>query len=192
MSAVTNVMNKIDELSLLELEKVQAQIQDKIITHVYGREFSRILSAKTIFSLPVVEAKQLDLDSEDKYYVMQAKPSALGNASAVRGINGRNCPFVAVKIDMLDSNTHELIAQVVEVVFKRYGNDGDGRYDGIYENNYVTTLYNTAEDGTRYTSCLYDSGGMKKHEMQALKDLLDGKTITSPHQTNILIRMAKN
>lgn len=174
-----------------QLQKLKKEREEKIIK-VYGRVFCDIVGAETILKLPEVDAKELHLHAEnDKYYPCMARPSHLKDKSAVRGINGRNCPFIAIKIEMLNSKTREVIAKVVEVFFKRYGNDGHGRVGGLQENNYVTTLYNMTDDDKRYTSSFSSDGTLLRDQSKALRDLLDGKEVVTPVNKSVIIRMAK-
>jgi hypothetical protein len=69
--------------------------------------------------------------------------------------------------------------------------DKDGEKGSWFEHNYVTALSNATEDKRRFTSCLYRSGGMTDKQITAVRDLLEGKEIDSPCDSNFLIRMAK-
>jgi len=180
-------------LNLDELKKLKVFAKHRKSELIYGRQFTKIVGAENIFRLPSVEATELNLHSEnDKYYPMCTKPSHMKDKSAVRGINGRDCPFVAIKIEVLDAETRQLVTKVVEVIFKRYGNFGDGGYGKWHENNYVTTLYTVTEEGERHCSYLYNNACMSDAQMQAVRDLLEGKEIPAPCSKSHLIRMAKS
>jgi hypothetical protein len=164
---------------IARLQKVETNRKAEIES-AYGTDFCTIVTVEKIYSLPKVEA------NPSKVVV----PSMLNGPCAVRGIMGSGRPFIAIKIDVLDSKTKEKIDVVVELVFKRYSLKGDGGKGKYMENNYVTALTNTSEKGKTLPSFLYGSRGMSKEQMAAVKDLLDGKTITAPQSKYDLIRMS--
>lgn len=189
LDAIIGILNQDPSLDLNRLAEL---VEHRKIELTYGRTFTQIVGAENIFKLPVVDAQELNLRSEDKYYQNTTKPSHMKDKSAVRGTNGRNCPFVAIKIDVLVAETRQLVAKVVEVVFKRYGNSGDGSFGKIHENNYVTTLSTVTEEGESHPSYLYSQSGMSESQIQAVRDLLEGKEIGAPCSKHHRIRMAKD
>jgi hypothetical protein len=174
---------------IARLQKVETNRKAEIES-AYGTDFCTIVTVEKIYSLPKVEAKTLGLENDSKYPSKVVVPSMLNGPCAVRGIMGSGRPFIAIKIDVLDSKTKEKIDVVVELVFKRYSLKGDGGKGKYMENNYVTALTNTSEKGKTLPSFLYGSRGMSKEQMAAVKDLLDGKTITAPQSKYDLIRMS--
>lgn len=169
-----------------ESTKRKTEIEDS-----YGNWFCSIVGVERIYSLAVVEAQELDLAKDGKYPEGVVKPSMMKELSAVRGIMGSNRPFIAIKIEILDPTTRKVEGVVVELIFKRYSLDREGK-GSIFEHNYVTALSNATEDGTAFRSCLYNSGGMIDKQITAVRDLLEGKEIVALCGCpKYLIRMAK-
>lgn len=191
--------NLIRVVNALELDKLNARLQKEKnalkavkaeIEDAYGTDFCNIVTIKKIYSLAKVEANALGLENDSKYPNNLVTPAMLNGRSAVRGLMGSLRPFIAIKIDVLDSKTREKIDVVVELVFKRYSLKGDGAKGGYMENNYVTAFSITSEKGKSFPSFLYGSGGMSREQMTAVKDLLDRKTIPAPQANCYLIRMS--
>ena len=49
----------------------------------------------------------------------------------------------------------------------------------LYEHNYVAGLCNQGDDQEKYNSFLYVSGGMSEADVRAVKDLLEGKKVST-------------
>lgn len=165
-------------MSLLTLEKLIQNAQQEIIkkqeevTSKYGDWFCGIIGKEIIFKLPEVKAEALKLHEDRKYPSNKTKPSMLGSYSAVRGMLSYDRPFIAIKIEAKDVINKKLIGVFVEVIFTRFTEKSTG--------NYVTALCNAAEDGTTHASFLYGTGGMSQQQIEAVRDLLLGKTIPAP------------
>jgi hypothetical protein len=130
-----------------------------------------------LMALPVVTAESLGLSVSRKYPECVVTPEMLGGESVVRGLDGINRPFVAIKVNLLDSTTRERVAQVVEVVFKRYPYTGEGA-NGLYHgDNYVTALTNRGDDGKQYLSGLYSAGSMSNKQLASVGKLLSGEIV---------------
>jgi hypothetical protein len=191
---IQSLIQSMDTISLDQLIKEsQSELKNrqeaktKQMLSEYGKIFCDIIGVDTIYSIPVVEAKTLGLLKESKYPQKVVKPSMMGGHSVVRGKTELNRPFIAIKIEMLTPETRKVEAVVVELIFKRYSIDCDGRGGGLHEDNYVTALNNSTNNGEVYPSTLYSTGGMSDSQIQAVKDLLEGKEIKSP-VGNYLIR----
>jgi hypothetical protein len=187
-------MNGLEISALIDLLQKEETNRKTEIKDAYGPDFCNIVSVEKIYGLAKVEAKTLGLENDSECPDNIVTPAMLNGCCAVRGVMGSLRPFIAIKIDILDSKTKEKIDVVVELVFKRYSLKGDGGKGKYMENNYVTALFITSEKGHSFPSfCysdLYCSGGMSEEEMAAVKDLLDGKTITAPQDNCSLIRMS--
>jgi hypothetical protein len=182
-------MNMRELNARLQKEKDAIEAVKEEIKGVYGTDFCKIVTVKKIYFLAKVKANALGLENDDKYPNNVVTPAMLNGRRAVRGVMGSLRPFIAIKIDVLDSKTKEKIDVVVELVFKRYSLKGDGAKGGYMENNYVTALSITSEQGKSWNSFL-SSGEMSHKKMAAVKDLLDGKTIIAPQAKCYLIRMS--
>jgi len=160
---------------------------------LYGKWFCDLVGLEQLRALPVVPAKEVNLDADETYPQYWVKPQHL-KTSAVRGIWGIEYPrpFVAVKIELISPATKKVRATVVEVIFKRYSVNRDGAKGKMMEDNYVTALGNQTDEGEKYGSVLYSSGGMSSEQIQALRDLLAGKEIPAPTDKRFLIRMVQN
>jgi len=158
----------------------EREIRKQIIESNYGPLFSEIVGPDRIDALPEMMAADLNLKKDSKYCSKVVAPSMLKENSAVRGVLGSGRPFIAIKVEMLDSQTKEVVDTVVELVFKRYPLKGDGGPNRVYENNYVTALINISDKGISYPSTLYGSCGMSNIQIEALRELLDGKEIKAP------------
>ncbi len=110
---------------------------------------------------------------------------------AVWTMDGRQRPAVALKLELLDAETEEKITDVAEVIFKRYGLNGDGGKGSTNENNYVTSFDIWGSNGKTYDKLLYSSGGMSVYQMELVGSLLKGETIVSPMKTSYKLRLCK-
>jgi hypothetical protein len=181
-ASITEAIRSMNTQNLNALKDLIAQEESNRkaeIKNMYGEWFCNIVGIENIYSLTQVEAKDLNLEGNSKYFQDTVKPSML-KEPAVRGIMGNNRPFVAIKLEMLDSETKKVMHVVVEVIFKRYPLTGDGGKGCQHENNYVTTLSNLTEKEVKVSSYLYSSGSMRDQHIMALKDLLEGKTVRAP------------
>lgn len=179
-SKLFQTMNSQQLQTLLNQAANEMSKREKEIADNYGGFFTSIVGVEQIFRLNVVPADQLNLLGDSKYYAQTVKPSMLKDAPAVRGITSDNRPFIAIQIEMLNPETREVVDKVVELVFKRYSLDFDGKKGALHENNYVTALHNAGENGTFYNSTLYTSGSMSTPQIEAVRDLLEGKEIKAP------------
>jgi hypothetical protein len=170
--------SEINEL-IQKLQHAQVKKKKTIVPN-YGEIFCKIIGEETLCNLPEVSAKSLNLQVKNKYPQGIVKPSMLGDTSAVRGILSWERPFIAVKIEAKEVETQKIVGVFVEVIFKRYTDS--------YPNLYVTALGNTSDEGEKVSSFLYSSGGMNEEQMQAVKDLLDGKEILDPLRGRYLLK----
>lgn len=164
--------------------KQEEQKRFEAITTIYGTVFSQIIGKETIFNLPEVSDESLKLKGFGKYPMNIVRPHMLGDKSAVRGVMEYERPFIVIKIEV--KYNEQILGIFAEVIFKRYGNIGDGKFGGLQENNYVSSLSLTSDEGVQHPSFLYSSGGMSQMEIENVKQLLDGKEI---HLNNHHIRM---
>lgn len=202
LSQLTTLLRNMDFNNLQNLtpDDLNAAIREeterrkKEIEDFYGSLFSNIVGAERILSLPTVTAIDLSLENPGKYPQCTVLTKHLPNLSAVRGMDGWDRPFIAIKIEVFDYSKKK-ICEVVELIFKRYGIKGDGKKGRIHEDNFVTALTNRGGDGETYNSTLYSSGGMIDAQIQAVRDLLDGKEIKAPvtygFGEGCMIRMVK-
>lgn len=187
---LVRAMNALELNARLQKEKEAIEAERAEIENAYGTDFCKIVTVKKIYFLAKVEANALGLENDSKYPNNIVTPAMLNGHRAVRGIMGSLRPFIAIKMDILDSKTRKKIDVVVELVFKRYSLKGDGAKGQLMENNYVTALSITSEKGKSFPSFLYSSRGMSHEQMADVKDLLGGKTIIAPQAKCYLIRMS--
>ncbi len=191
MASALRTMNLNELNALRDLIAKEETTRKTELVNTYGEWFCNIVGVDRIFQLTQVEAKDLNLTNDGKYPQCVVQPSMLKNHSAVRGMMGSNRPFVAVKIEVLDSETKKVVGVVVELIFKRYNMEGCGRKGGAREHQYVTALANSREDGTRIDSSLYCAGGMTNQQITAVKNLLEGQEIESVAGPKYLLRMVR-
>jgi hypothetical protein len=177
MSISLNGMSVTEMLALQkQLQEKVAVVQKEIETHHHASFIQRV-GLNVLLDIPVVSAESLGLEVERKYPAGIVTPDKLGDKSVVRGLDAWNRPFIAIKVNLFDSTTGTKVAQVVEVVFKRYSLDYDERNGGYHGDNYVTALSNTGDDKKFYTSGLYSSGGMTYSQFSRVGQLLKGEKI---------------
>ena len=191
MASALRSMNLNELNALRDLIVKEETDRKKEVRETYGEWFSNIVGVDRIFQLVKVEAKDLNLEAEGKYPQGVVRPSMLKDLSAVRGLTGWKRPFIAIKVEVLEPETKKVVGVFVELIFKRYGLDGDGKPGSIFEDNYVTALSNSREDGTRIESCLYCAGGMTSKQITAVRELLEGKEIEAVAGPKYLLRMVQ-
>lgn len=158
--------------------------QEKIKS-IYGQRFTQVVGIENISSLVEMSAAELNLENDDTYPSNTVKPYMMKELSAVRGIMGSSRPFIAIKIEMLHRETKDVVAVVVEFIFMRYVID-NGESRKIFENNYVTATNIIDDKGHHFLSNLYSSGSMSVQQMEAVRDLLEGKEILAPKESYII------
>lgn len=155
------------------VEEIEMRVKE-----AYGKLFCEKIGLKTICRLPVVSAKDLNLEHSGKYPNAMIIPSMLKGEYAVRGMMEAR-PFVAIVLGHVDEKTNEITDVFVEIIFKRYSIRGDGGKGKVYEDNYVTAntvWFDKKGNQQEVPSCLYASGGMTPEQLRVVRDLLDGKT----------------
>lgn len=179
----------LSSLSFQELGALMIKIQEeqnerqKKIPIDYGPWFCKIVGQETICRLPEMDAKSLGLDRDGKY-PEGTTPSMLRTHSAVRGIMSWNRPFIAIKVEVREIDTDKIVGVFVEVIFKRYGLDGEGAPGRARENHYVTLFLTHSDDGKKHGTFLYGAGAMKEEGVIAVRDLLEGQEVVSPIYKN--------
>lgn len=172
-----------------ELEGLRRNISD-----IYGEVFTGIVGGNKIFDIPEMDARELHLDNPGEYPEDRVTPG-LFKAATTRGIMGDGRPFIAIKVELLDPATGAVVAKVVEVIFKRYSLQGDGGKGQAHEHHYVSVQSNRGDDGKRYPSLFQPEGRMDKAQMEALRDLLQDKTVDPRGEQSLqqgyLVRMAR-
>jgi len=188
----------LSKMSISEIQNLQKQIEERIAgvkeeieTHHHPKFINKV-GLEILMDIPVVDAKALGLEAGEKYPQRVVTPEKLGEKNVVRGLDGANRPFIAIKVDLLDSKTNIKVAQVVEVVFKRYSLHCDGKNDGFQGKSYVTALSNKGDDGKNYQSGLYGSGGMINSQFERVKQLLKGETIEHEFDKSYLMKMTSD
>lgn len=190
MSSV-NLDQLMTSLSLDDIQKLmtllpkEEEARRTKINDLFGKVFCQGVGEHNILQLPVVQAEDLNLVKTSKYPECRVTISMLKGKSAVRGLMTMDYdeimqrPFLALHVDILTKEGNKL-QEVVELVFKRYPIETDGGKGCMHEHNYVTALTNLADDGRGFRSYLYSSGGMTPEQIQAVRDLLEGKEILTP------------
>ena len=83
---------------------------------------------------------------------------------------------------------NKIVDEVVEVVFKRWELDCGGGKGGVAENNFRTANVTTNRKYVNYDSFL-SRGRMTEDQMKAVGLLLEGKTIVSPVDKNLTLKL---
>lgn len=163
-----------DDLSSLQ-KRIGEEIsrREKDIQATHTSEFVTLVGLDILLNIPIVEASQVNLQKPSKYPECLVRTEMLGEKSAVRGIDGWNRPFIAIKVDLIDNKTDKKVTQLVEVVFRRHPLETPTLI-------YVTALTNMGDDKKKYWSGLYKSGGMIPEQIVQMGKLLRGEKIQSP------------
>lgn len=162
--------------TLQQLQQLQQQVQNQIEQVkekqklIYGQSLGKIIDFETISKIEEFTAKELGLENPDKY-PKNVQPKHLKGRAVVRGVDGLDRPFIAVRIELLNEKL-EKICEVVELVFK-----------GLPFDVWVTPPHNLADNGLWFRGSLYSTGTMNEKQIEGLRDLLAGKT-TTPTTSN--------
>lgn len=197
MSTASSVIPLITVMDDGQLQEPQTKVQAEIVKRTYGKWFTDIVGVERICQLPLMDAnglKETGLDEPGKYPQGKVKVSTifqLFKATAFRYMDGLDRPGIGIIIKATDLLTGET-RQVVELIFKRYSNKLDGKEGAMHANNYVTALGNATEenDPSPLRSFLYDTGFMNRAQVEAVRDLLDGKEISSPNHLDYSLKRA--
>ncbi len=178
MSLPLGALDKLSPSQLLELkeraEKRWAEIEQEV-EQTYHSNIVNLLGLRALAKIPVVAHEALDLRQQD--YHSSIPLSKLGPHSAVRGKDPVGRPFVAMKVKLLDAETLEPVATVVEIVFQRYLDQSTNWVSGSC----------IGDDEKAYQSGLYRQGSMTKAQLERVGQLLGGETI--PHAFNNAYKM---
>ena len=208
---MTTLTHLLGNLTISELQhfiyEASTQKTERTID-LYGSVLTDIIGVEAISKLPEKTPEELNLhtsalrytdkgetfqlSSEGKYPKNQIRPHHL-EQPVVRGVLDSNRPFIALKLEVQRSLPSGLLetSKVVELVMKRYSNTGDGKRGRRHENNYVTSLWCTDDTGMSHNSYLYQSGGMSPNELMAVKSLIEGKTVRSPINRFVSLKLAE-
>jgi len=179
---------QLDEL-IAKLDKtVDAQLEN--ISTSFGSSFTRTIGARTLSRISEAHGK-IDENALERLkqlftgvdYPAPITPSEMRDNNVLRGeFNNRS--FVILKLELIDPTTRKIIKVVTEIIFQRFS-DEDMQF------NYVTSHKATDDECSR--SLLYSGGSMSKKQKEAVRDLIQGETISSPLEgdNNILLRLAK-
>ncbi|GAB4230732.1 MAG: hypothetical protein Tsb0021_08880 [Chlamydiales bacterium] len=188
--------DSLNSLSALQLYQLQEQVKQKIdqinceIKEHHTETFIESIGLTALAKLPKVSANQLQLHIERKYPQCIVKPDMLDKENGVRGIDGLKRPFIALKIDLLETTTLKKVTTIVEVIFKAYSLDKDGKNGTIFSNTYWTALVNQDKKGQIYTSGLYSTGAMRQEQMQMIGRLLNEETVPHLFDKRFMMRLA--
>lgn len=169
----------------------QLKEHEEVIRNTYGDTFTDIVGAELIDDLPEVPAEQLNLHIGNiGCPVARVKPDDLGEFSAVRGIMGGGRPFVAIRVEIIDKAKQTVIDKTVELIFKCYSLDEEGKKGARGENDFETAVTNLGESGKQYLPYLCSSGGrgMSEEQMEAVRDLLQKGETISPISQRLILR----
>jgi hypothetical protein len=178
-------------VALYELEfgtdakiNVEQNVQEKLkqIEKDYGSLFCSYIKPETISEIQEVACKDLGLHIDRKYHENIVTPSQLHKQVVVRTKDGANRPLIAIRVELLDERKNKL-CEVVELVYKRYSLNGDGKKGGCRENHWVTALSNRSSHAFEFRSGLA-SGEMTPEQLKRVKDLLEGKTVDTMNGKN--------
>lgn len=157
-----------------ELSQFNASIEAKEeIILIYGSWFTKIVGVDRICRLPVMSAKDLNLQTGPIHPYCKVIPSMLGENSAVRGMTGTNQPFLALKIEFVH---HTTLAKhtMVELILKWPSIENVSE---SHEDTYVTAFFNLTDSGEKFVSQLWRGRSIAVEQLESVKDLLDGKQI---------------
>jgi hypothetical protein len=163
------------------MKQVVAEKKQKIVDD-YGPVFCEYVGKDRLCQMEEFKAEQLHLVEPGKYPHGIVRPSYLQGRAVVRSEDGWRRPLIAMRVELLNE-AKVRIAEVVEVIFKRYsvrdedGTSGDSAKGKLHENNWVSAEQNITEDGREFSTALYGTAGMRDYNMEDVKRLLDGETI---------------
>lgn len=169
----------VHELALLPIEVLReaVKMKEQRVEKDLGLLFVKYIPLERYLEFPEVPASDLCLNTDSKYHQDVVRPMMMGKHTVIRGSDGWNRPFLAMKIELLDKDQRK-VAEVVELVFRRFDpslfEDGSDHYR---RDNWVSALANMGNDGKSYSSFVYSSGDFAPKNYQAVQDLLDGKII---------------
>ncbi|MCH9609196.1 MAG: hypothetical protein S4CHLAM45_04180 [Chlamydiales bacterium] len=168
------------------------QTMAKLSEEIRGKHSTGFITAvgiDRIMMAPIVTAEALGLNTKDRYHEKIVIPDMLGDESVVRGVDGNERPFIAVKVEILDPKKQK-VSEMVEVIYKRYGLNSDGENNGIHENNYVTALQNKCDDGSTCESVFQlHRGSLTGKQMEKLGQLLKGEKIQCENVEGYSVKM---
>lgn len=168
---------QIEEERAKIVKQMDAQICDQ-----YGEYFVNLIGLENIRKIPVVKAQEVGLDNPEKDLCIDLSKVQF---PVCRGLDGANRPFIIMKADYF---VMKKTVQIALMVFKRYSIDYNGKKDGYYGNNYVTSLRNVGSDGEIYYTPhkIYSGGGMSTKQIAQIRDLLEGKRVDVRDQRTIM------
>lgn len=152
----------------------------------FGTSLCKALGHDTIDAIPEVPADKLGLENTDQYHQRTVLPAHLGEETVVRGKDGWNRPFIAVKCDVLDEKL-EKVAELVEIIHKRYPLDGLGGKRKEHENSYISGFNNIDSKGQVHFSVMPATPHFQG-TIDLFKRILNGETFKIPHYS---IRMSQ-
>lgn len=145
------------------------------IRNVYGDWFCNTVGIENLIKMPEVTAESLNLHIPKKYPRNTVTVELFkGISSGVKGFDCFNRPFIAILVERYD-NRENKIFKYVEVIFKRYSINFDGGKGKLHEDNYVSALENTCDDGQSRESVFYQTGAT--YDWNHLRKLLGGEPI---------------
>jgi len=173
----------ISELTKIRKEKVGS------IVKIFGQYFTEKIGAGKIESIPEAHQKlhldliaQLEALFRNSKYPTPLKPIQMGNNATLRGQNSDRS-FIMIKVEVRDSTTKRVIGVSTEIILQRYA-------AADMTSNYVTS--NRVDENSQDSSYLYSNGSMSDKQIEALRDLLEGKEIVAPEDDTKLLRLFKH
>ncbi len=172
-------------VSLKDLHREVRQREENLEIE-FGTSLCTALGHDTIDAIPEVPAVKLGLKNQEQYHPRTVRPTSLGKEIIVRGKDGWNRPFIAVKCDVLDERLQK-VAELVEIIHKRYPLDGFGGKGKEHENSYVSGFNNIDSKGQEHFSVMPATARFQD-TIELFNRIINGEILQIPHFS---IRMSK-
>ncbi|NGX59179.1 MAG: hypothetical protein KR126chlam3_00326 [Chlamydiae bacterium] len=156
----------------------ESRRREEKLEEEFGTSLCKTLGYDTIDEIPIVRAIDLGLDNEEQYHPRTVHPASLGEEIIVRGKDGWNRPFIALKCDVLDAKL-EKVAELVEIIYKRFPLDGFGGKGKEHENSYVSGFNNIDSKGQEHFSVMPATIHVQE-TINLFKRIINGEILQSP------------
>ncbi len=157
----------------------------------FGTSLCKTLGYDTIEAIPEVSAMDLGLENTEPVHQRTVLPAHLGDKTVVRGIDGWSRPFLAVKCDLLTCDVFDgrpkKVAELVEIIHKRYPLDGLGGKGKEHENYYISGLVNLDSNNNEHISVMPATIHVQE-TINLFKRIINGETFQTP---NYSVRMSQ-
>lgn len=132
----------------------------------YGEWFTDAVGVDKLVKLHEVNAKEVKLDT-DQESIDWVTPD-LFKEPAVRGTGGKSRPFVAIKLELLNPKTREVIDTIVLLVLKR---------NHWSKQDFITASTCKGASGKTYNCPINGANGLNLEQVDHVRRLLDGITV---------------